>query len=390
MKKSKQVWAPCPLVQRVVTYVGIAAITITALATLIWCTRQQVCSLPPSTPTKGNFVPPSSIAVMTMYVSSDSRHGVFKGDYDRIGEAAVANRKAYAALHGYSVFVDNHMFDFSRALQWSKIQAVKSHLTEEGPEYVLFSDADMLIMNPAVKVEDVLAAGNYADLIISKDSKGINTGIFAIRNCEWSRNLLDRVWEERRWATTANWTEEYFHEQSALQYLLDNDESLKPHVSFLPACSMNGKAHHGWNLWDLYWPGDFILHFAGSSKVADAMEIRGEEVLDYMRRHGMYEEQGGSLRGSTSGSASQAPRPAGLHSVRNRRFARSHPSLITYALFAVLVIEVVLLLIVRSQIVPHRNCSSLRRSDKSPTHSKGRKDVRSTSPERREFHRSWS
>lgn len=48
-------------------------------------------------------------------------------------------------------------------------------------------------MNFSIEIESII--DDSFDLIVTKDPNGINTGIFLIRNSEWSINFLEEVWK---------------------------------------------------------------------------------------------------------------------------------------------------------------------------------------------------
>ena len=59
-------------------------------------------------------------------------------------------------------------------------------------EWFFWYDTDSIIMNPNIYLEDFIEE-DY-NLILSSEAEGMNTGHFLIRNCEWSKNLLNKTY----------------------------------------------------------------------------------------------------------------------------------------------------------------------------------------------------
>jgi hypothetical protein len=106
---------------------------------------------------------------------------------------SVENKKSYAALHGYEVIVvHGDSIESTRPPAWSKFIALKQYLVQF--DYLIFFDVDTIIMNDEITLESLAARG---DLIISEDWNGLNTGVFMLKNCEWSLWLLEEAWGEK-------------------------------------------------------------------------------------------------------------------------------------------------------------------------------------------------
>ena len=112
--------------------------------------------------------------------------------------------------------------------------------------------------------------GNFRDinLLASKDWSGFNAGVFLIRICEWSINLLSDAIALPR---LRHDIELAFREQAALNWVFNEPENLK-HRIFQP--------RHWFNVYDEYYQdrgevvkkGSLIVHFPGMGGArADAM-----------------------------------------------------------------------------------------------------------------------
>ena len=138
--------------------------------------------------------------------------------YDRIFE----NRYAYAKKHGYTIVkTPFELIDKSRPIAWSKLLAIDRVLSNY--DYVFYLDMDTVIMNIDISLESLLSQGcraserehkfsfyayknvrpahasaqahliSDADVILTTDHNGPNTGSFLIRNSSFSHWLMKEV-----------------------------------------------------------------------------------------------------------------------------------------------------------------------------------------------------
>ena len=73
------------------------------------------------------------------------------GGVEAISAESMANKQAYADLHGYDLIVDLDVVDKNRPTSWSKLLAMRKYL----PDYdlLLYVDIDTIIMNPEKRLE---------------------------------------------------------------------------------------------------------------------------------------------------------------------------------------------------------------------------------------------
>ncbi len=208
-----------------------------------------------------------------------------------IGDISAENKTRYASMHGYS-------FTYAREYlpwihwkggdrSWYKIPLVMRFLAEF--YWVWWSDADSLIRNFHIKLEDILSTDR--DLVIGRDHQPftmptgtaervgmINAGNFMIRNCPWSFGFLSQVMD-------STWIEEigYYHrEQGAMIRLLEDPEN-EAHVHYMPMRVFNSYSNNvnaqeaSWKPQDVYQAGDFVKHWAG-------VALSNREVLKEMKQ----------------------------------------------------------------------------------------------------------
>lgn len=230
------------------------------------------------------------------------------------------NHLKYARKHGYTPLLTNDMINSSRPSAWSKLLAIEEYLPHY--DYLLYLDMDTIIMDLDTKLESfIVAASPCADIIMSEDWNGPNTGIWLVKNTKWSRWFVKHAYElgeplvQKRSAGGTKYPFEY--EQRVFHYLLESQvwkdrrlpkypggngvapvetshraiKSIRSHVSVLPQCALNSYCLHPLDTRGLpedgsrYVEGDFLIHFAGKKgKIkADLMRIflsrsrKGEE-----------------------------------------------------------------------------------------------------------------
>lgn len=122
--------------------------------------------------------------------------------------------EAYCQKHGYEfrryVFSKEELHSRSsgRYGAWAKVQLLTSILREPDTfseqDYLVWVDADALVIDHVVELSSFVERSGGADLIIGEDvadTDWLNTGVVLLRATEWSRDLLALWWSEggSRW-----------------------------------------------------------------------------------------------------------------------------------------------------------------------------------------------
>ena len=136
------------------------------------------------------------------------------------------------------------------------------------------------------KIEDLIAASNGGDLILTEDWSGPNSGVWIANNTPWTRKFLKLAFDQKQLEMpyADNGAKHPFeYEQRAFHYLMDTDvwksrglprykpdevTEIRKHVKVLPQCTMNSFSMHpleyrGDREVSHYVKGDFLIHFAG-------------------------------------------------------------------------------------------------------------------------------
>ncbi|KAF2157294.1 glycosyltransferase family 34 protein, partial [Myriangium duriaei CBS 260.36] len=183
-------------------------------------------------------------------------------------ERAVRTHELHDRIHGYPLHVLRHgILDDV----WSKPAYILSLLLKElsRPEterlqWLLWVDADTILLNPHVPIETFLPPEPEFDdvhLLITNDWNGLNNGVFPIRVNQWAVDLFAAIVSFRHYKPDANLV---FRDQSAMDMLL-KDPKFAKHTMQAPQRWFNAyQGEHNETLAPFQVRrGDFLVHFAG-------------------------------------------------------------------------------------------------------------------------------
>jgi predicted O-methyltransferase YrrM len=191
------------------------------------------------------------IAVATLYTPE-------MADLGRLSSGAL---RAYAARHGYEAVIATAPIDPARPPSWSKLLLIERHMARNPAcEWLMWIDADAVVTNPARRVEDLI--GGDIDFLVAEDlpPSPMNLGVFLIRNCPATLDLLRRAYAK------AQYTHHPWWEQPAVvEALAEGGGAVRFRV--VPRRLFNAFPGE-------HRAGDFVLHFAGSSPEAKLAGVR--------------------------------------------------------------------------------------------------------------------
>lgn len=206
--------------------------------------------------------------ILTLAIGTDFRASLAR---------ALHSKREYAALHGYTYIQGGEEFwDRERPIPWSKVAFVLDVLENiQDGELVFLSDADVVITNPALRLEEQVCPllPSNKDLLMTIDACGhLNSGNMLMRNSAWLRDWWRRVDMQR------DLTYHIWWENAAMIRLLETvpedlarTEITAEHIRF--NAYLQGLP--GQPLWS---PGCFLVHFAGVYNL-EKMEEMQEMVL---------------------------------------------------------------------------------------------------------------
>ena len=209
-------------------------------------------------------------------------------NFDGMLQLTWENKASYSSKHGYHVFDESSQLDPSRPASWSKIRAVQRLLREEQCSWVLWLDADAVIMNSEKRIEEILPSDPTKHLIVTADDGGgFNAGVWIIHNSEWSSQFLQEWWDMKSFVMPPGFAKS--GDNDALKHKLKHMEDFDQHILSPPRCSFNSfvtgsetgtRAHkkleeEEWYMSEgHYHKGDFIAHVAGiDGKVSVIREL---------------------------------------------------------------------------------------------------------------------
>ncbi len=146
-------------------------------------------------------------AMFTIFKKKTAKRICLTTYYDRpfsaIGDICARSIRAYARLHNLDARFPGGIVS-DRPAPWWKILVIK-RLFAEQYDYVAWIDADALFVDYRKSIADVITDGKEMYLVRHRiESRDVpNTGVWIMRNSEWSSRFLDAVWAKQ----------EYLHHQ---------------------------------------------------------------------------------------------------------------------------------------------------------------------------------
>jgi len=129
--------------------------------------------------------PKVKITVCTFYTGDKYTEDVVK-----YGQKSMVD---YCAKHNYTFYKEEKQLVPDLPAHWTKIALLLQIMEGTEDDYVVWLDADIMIMNQDIKIESIIEEYmNGKDFLLSRDVSGeINTGVFIIRNTEYAKSVLE-------------------------------------------------------------------------------------------------------------------------------------------------------------------------------------------------------
>ena len=219
------------------------------------------------------------IAVITFVVGAD---------YKRWMKPGLDSKQEWCARHNYDFHCGGDaVWDRTRPIPWSKLLYLQSFL-DSGYDYLFVSDADVLITNPALKIEDVILPQlGDKDLLWTLDAcDHLNSGNMLLRCAarDWLRAYFAEVWRQEGLIHHIWW------ENAAMIKVLQDSSDHARHVatcreSWLFNAYLFGPTGKTVDPPRRLWQrGDLLIHFAGvyqGAKIQSLMTyVKNSPALD--------------------------------------------------------------------------------------------------------------
>lgn len=199
----------------------------------------------------------AKIAILTFCVGAD---------YKKAMEPGLKSKRDYAQRHGYAFHTDGEdVWDRDKPIPWSKFHFILKYLDQY--EYIFWSDADVIILNQELKLEDHVFPHlpPNKDLLWTMDAcNHLNNGHLLIRGkSAWVRDYFQRCLLQKDLLYHIWW------DNAAMIRLFETVPTDKAHIHTLTEhWIMNSYLFGPKNTATdtstrLYKHGDFLLHLAG-------------------------------------------------------------------------------------------------------------------------------
>jgi lipopolysaccharide biosynthesis glycosyltransferase len=160
----------------------------------------------------------------------------------------------YCAQHQYDLIMDESVVD-SREPYWNKVLLLEKYLRSSTYDYLVWIDADMMIMNPSITLEYLIV--NYVcdkEMLLAIDcGDQINTGFWIVKNSDYCRTVLKLIFNLPELCGD-------YHEQGVLNQLYNkNVMGLKERCEIIP--EIESRLVNA-SMTTFHW-GDLLIHFLG-------------------------------------------------------------------------------------------------------------------------------
>jgi len=171
----------------------------------------------------------------------------YSDDYT-IGSLCEKVNRCYAEKHSYEFLSEvlplsamSEAIAPKKHCTWYKIALLKklfadvSYLESKQIQYIMWIDADAIVVDHSTRLTDIIDRCGGRDLIIAEDMNAgclINAGVFMLRTTRWSRSFINDVWD------CVKYDDVTYYEQSAIIRVLRSNkedlDSVSPFHSYLP------------------------------------------------------------------------------------------------------------------------------------------------------------
>lgn len=163
----------------------------------------------------------------------------------------------YCNHHGYLYFVWDAP-NFERPISWARLPLLLTSM-EQRPDLEFFAwiDADAMITNPRLPLSlftDLLNKKHKNVLYCIDGANNLNDGVAIYRNCEWTREFIQRLWNMEEYINHPWWV------NAAVGKLYMTEPALRQDVLVINNPNIFNSYTKGRTPWQF---GDFIVHFAG-------------------------------------------------------------------------------------------------------------------------------
>jgi hypothetical protein len=134
-----------------------------------------------------------------------------------------------------------------RAITWYKPLFLLDILETKNPDYILFLDADAVVVNNSYRIENFINE-NY-DIICTEDygPSLMNAGVILLKNSDWTKTFLKEWWDVcdkldgGENTMKGHYANALWHDQTCFSYLLQNYLDCRKHINVIDNKVLNGR-----------------------------------------------------------------------------------------------------------------------------------------------------
>ena len=167
-----------------------------------------------------------------------------------IGRLTANRMREFAIRHAHNFVCFESLLDPDLHPSWNKLLAIRQVFQSNCPDWVLWIDADAIILNLDTQLEKLL--DDRYDILFGSDFNGLCAGVMLLKHSEWTLRFLDVVLFLGDIGSDPDGFG-YKAEQNAFKQLVHSFPSIGSHVKLLEQRKMNSYLQD-------YGNDDFILH----------------------------------------------------------------------------------------------------------------------------------
>ena len=165
------------------------------------------------------------------------------------GKFSKAINEAYCQEKGYIYHLESDEEKIrtgleNRAPTWYKPKLISEIFEIYNPDYILFLDADAVVINNHHKIEDFIVDG--IDIIATEDygPSKLNAGVFLMKNTSWTKDFLKKWWDICK--EFPQYEHGLWHDQTCFGLLMDRTSDWNNHIKIINPSILNAREETGY------------------------------------------------------------------------------------------------------------------------------------------------
>jgi hypothetical protein len=198
---------------------------------------------------------------------------MYDESYKIIGDITSKAVTSYCELHRYALACYKSCLRQDLHPSWNKLLALQRELDDA--DWLFWLDADALLIDKMLPLEQLVAGLEQDKFMgVSSDYNGICAGVFLIKNCQWSKDLLATMLflgdldlhRTNRFDTRTRW------DQNTLKCLADYFPTVRDRIAQIPESLIS-------NPRSPFSPDAFVMHYWASGGQLEEISRKMNEIL---------------------------------------------------------------------------------------------------------------